>query len=411
MQSEDRIFSLPRWRLTRWLADAGRDVPDDVRVALVGSLFGTLPIFAGGLINTLAVAAVVAVRLPTPPFIAWLVLEVVVCAARLIVLIAARRAALEGRETPTDIHLLLAVGWSLSVGYGAFISLASGDWVVATLATVSAAAMVGGICFRNFAAPRLVAAMILSSLGPCSLGAVLSGEPILLVAFIQLPVYLVSMSMAAFKLNEMLVTTMRAERENDRRARHDALTGLSNRSGLASAVEARMMDARRSQEGLALLYLDLDGFKSVNDTYGHAAGDRLLRMVAQRLHNGLRTGDLAARIGGDEFVVLMHSVDHAMAIEMGQWLIKVVSASYDFDDGGCATVGASIGIALAPEHGRDLETLLAAADAALYEAKSSGKSRCSMASPMANLARLREMHAQATAARRPGVVRRPRASA
>ena len=401
MPSEVTTYSLPRWRITRWLADAGPDVPDAIRVALVGSLFGTLPIFAGGLINTLAVAAVVAFRLPTPPFIAWLVLEIVVCVTRLIVLIAARRAAREGRETPTDLHLALAVCWSLSVGYGAFIGLASGDWVVATLASVSAAAMVGGICFRNFAAPRLVAAMILSSLGPCSLGAVLSGEPILLVAFIQLPVYLVAMSMAAFKLNKMLVTTMCAERENDHRARHDALTGLSNRSGLASAVEARMTDARHN-EPLTLLYLDLDGFKTVNDTYGHAAGDRLLKMVAHRLRSLLRTGDLAARIGGDEFVVLTYSADHSTAIELGRWLIKAISTSYDLDDGGSATVGASIGIALAPEHGEDVETLLAAADAALYEAKSNGKSRCSMASPMANLARLRQLHVTATAARATG---------
>jgi hypothetical protein len=75
MQSETRIYSLPRWRVTRWLADCGPGVPDDIRVALIGNLFGGLPIFASGVINTLAVALVIALRKPAAPFIAWLVFE------------------------------------------------------------------------------------------------------------------------------------------------------------------------------------------------------------------------------------------------------------------------------------------------------------------------------------------------
>ncbi|SEB83942.1 diguanylate cyclase (GGDEF) domain-containing protein [Rhizobiales bacterium GAS188] len=397
MRSETRIFSLPRWRVTRWLTDAGPGVPDEIRAGLIASLFGTLPVFAGGLVNTLVVSAAIAARLPTPPFIAWLVLEIAIGVARLIVLIAARRAALAGRETPTDIYLVLALCWGGSVGYGAVVSLASGDWVVATLACLSAAAMVGGICFRNFGAPRLVAAMILLSLGPCSLGAVLSGEPILLIVFVQIPLYLVAMSLAAFRLNKMLVATMRAERENDHRARHDALTGLTNRSGLIGEIETKWLTANRQDEAMALLYLDLDGFKTVNDTYGHAAGDQLLKMVADRLSRLLRSQDMAARIGGDEFVVLTQGVEHSNALELGQMLIRAIAASYDLDGSVSATVGVSVGIALAPEHGEDFATLLAAADAALYDAKSKGKSRCSVASPATSLARLRRLHCEATA--------------
>ena len=153
MQGENRIYSLPRWRLTHWLADAGPGVPTDIRVALIAALFGTLPVFAGGVINSLTVAAAIAARMQTAPFIAWFVCDLAICLARLIALIAARRAALHGRETPTDIYLLLNVAWSGCIGYGTFLSLASGDWVVATLACLSGAAMVGGICFRNFGAP------------------------------------------------------------------------------------------------------------------------------------------------------------------------------------------------------------------------------------------------------------------
>ena len=108
MQSETRVYSLPRWRVTRWLADCGPGVPHDIRVELIGNLFGNLPVFAGGVINTLAVAIAIAARKPTAPFIAWVVFEIAVCAARLVVLLIARRAARKRADTPTDIYLVLA---------------------------------------------------------------------------------------------------------------------------------------------------------------------------------------------------------------------------------------------------------------------------------------------------------------
>jgi len=165
MQSETRIYSLPRWRVTRWLADCGPGVPDDIRVELIGNLFGNLPVFVGGVINTVAVAIAIVARKPTAPFIAWLVFEIAVCTARLIVLLVARRAALSRAETPTDIYLILGLAWSASVGYGVIVSLASGDFVIATLACLSSAAMVGGIFFRNFSAPRFAAAIDPDQLG------------------------------------------------------------------------------------------------------------------------------------------------------------------------------------------------------------------------------------------------------
>jgi diguanylate cyclase (GGDEF)-like protein len=389
MQGPVRVYSFPRWRITRWLADAGPGVPDDIRADLVANLFGTLPVFAGGVINTLIVSAAIAVRQPTALFIAWLIFEITICVVRVILLLFSRRAALKRRKTPTDIYLLLGVAWSASVGYGVIISMASGDWVAATLACLSAAAMVGGICFRNFSAPRLVATMIVCSLGLCLPGAVLAGEPLLFVVFAQIPMYVVAMTIAAFKLNKMLVATMRAERENDHRARHDALTGLSNRAGLAHAVNSRLVAGPDAP--LALLFLDLDGFKTVNDTHGHGDGDRLLKMVAERLSGLLRATDIAARVGGDEFVVLTEALTHDRAIAFAEGLIAAVANEYELADGVSATIGVSIGIAMAPEHGSDLTQLLAVADAALYEAKSSGKSRCCMASAMTNLAALRRL--------------------
>jgi diguanylate cyclase (GGDEF)-like protein len=393
----NEIFTLPRWRLTRWLAHVGDDVPREIRLALVGGLFGTLPVFAAGVINTLLVSAAVAVRNPTPWFVAWAALEFAVCMARFAVLLVAHRAARQGRQTPTDLYILLALAWSGSVGYGVLVSFASGDWVAATLASLSAAAMVGGICFRNFGAPRLASAMIMISLGPCLVGAAYSGQPLLYVVFLQGPLYVFAMSAAAFKLNRMLVATMRAERLHERRARHDELTGLSNRLGLIERIRAHRREANGLPAPFALLFIDLDDFKRVNDTCGHAAGDRLLQAIGERLHGCMRDGDLAARIGGDEFVVLSRVGDARDAVELGERIIATLSMRYEFAEGALEKVGLSVGIALSPEHGETFDDLLAVADAALYEAKDNGKSRCRMGSLTANVAALRRMRDAARA--------------
>ncbi|GJE74583.1 GGDEF domain-containing protein [Methylorubrum suomiense] len=377
MRDTARLYSPPRTRLARWLAEPGRDVPEPIRIALIANLYGTLPIFAGGVANTILVAAVIAARLPQPQILAWLVLEVAICLSRLVVLIVADRAARAGRPTPTDLNLLLAVAWAGSLGYGTFVTLVSGDWVAATLACLSSAGMVGGTCFRNFSAPRLTAVMIALTLGPCCLGAAVAGEPLLAVTFVQIPCYLLAMTRAAYRLNALLVATMRAERENADLALHDGLTGLTNRAGLTAAFE------RSAASGL--LYLDLDGFKAINDTYGHAVGDRLLQSVAERIADEAGPGAIPARIGGDEFVVLCSGQGRGGLIDLGGRLIARISTPHPIGpEGQSLAVGLSVGIALAPDHGTGLAALMRAADSALYRAKSLGKGRCSVASRQAS---------------------------
>ncbi|SAL34217.1 diguanylate cyclase [Caballeronia sordidicola] len=372
-------FSLPRWRFTTWLCHSGHDVPDDIRVALIGSLFGTLPIFAGGVLNTIAVSIAITLREPTPAFMAWVIMEVLLCGTRLILLVAAHRAARRGQPTYTDVYLLLGVLWGASVGYGAFISILSNDWIAATLSCLSAAAMVGGICFRNFGAPRLVAIMILLSLGPCCIAAAMSKELILTLTLIQIPFYLVAMSIAAFRLNGLLVSTMKAERENDYRARHDALTGLPNRAGLIHASQTRYKAVPGKRGKVAVLYIDLDGFKPVNDQYGHEAGDLLLVMIGGRLNALKGPDDMVFRIGGDEYVVTMSVPDRNDAAAFADRLINEMSAAFALTSNVSVNVGASIGVALVPDHGFDVLTALNAADKALNVAKAMGKARWSLA--------------------------------
>ncbi|MCA8315975.1 diguanylate cyclase [Burkholderia multivorans] len=158
-------------------------------------------------------------------------------------------------------------------------------------------------------------------------------------------------------------------------ARHDALTGLPNRHELHAELE-RMLSRppRRPDTAVAVMYLDLDGFKAINDRFGHQAGDELLTQVAERLGRTLRDGALAARIGGDEFVVAVDDTTMDACSRVAAQLIAQISAPYTLSIGETVRFGISIGIALDDGHGTPDE-LIRQADSALYDAKSAGKGR------------------------------------
>jgi diguanylate cyclase len=158
-------------------------------------------------------------------------------------------------------------------------------------------------------------------------------------------------------------------------AKYDALTGLANRLLLRERFQAAMASATRGGHRIALHFLDLDGFKAVNDGLGHPCGDALLEQVAHRLEAVVRAGDTVARLGGDEFVILQGGIGHDDEARIfAQRVIRRLSQPYNVG-GKVASVSASIGIAIAPREGTDLEQLLAAADLALYRAKAGGKAR------------------------------------
>jgi diguanylate cyclase (GGDEF)-like protein len=391
-------YSTPATRLVRWLVEPGAHAPREIHPQLIAGLFGTLVIFFGGVFNTIAVSSVAVFRHPTVPFVGWAAYEVLLGATRLVVLRHAHRAARQQQPTPTDAYVLLALCWAAGVGYGGYMGLASGDWLLACLTGISAAAMGGGIAFRNFYAPRLSAIMVALSFGPCGIAAALSSQHALWLLVPQVPVYIFGLCQAVYALNRMLVRTIAAERENDRRATHDQLTGLANRTGLERAI-VEWQRQPGGPEALAILYCDLDGFKAVNDRHGHAAGDALLRTVAERLRMAVPEGGLAARIGGDEFVLLIPDAErsrtHARAERV---IVAIAERRYELDDDVSVAIGASIGVARSPEHGQDVATLMSAADAALYEAKARGRCRAVVArTPALRIA------ASGTALRRAGM--------
>ncbi|MGV3742346.1 MAG: diguanylate cyclase [Burkholderiaceae bacterium] len=163
------------------------------------------------------------------------------------------------------------------------------------------------------------------------------------------------------------------------KAYHDPLTGLANRALFGEIVEQQLALCRRYGEHLTILYMDLDGFKSVNDTHGHAVGDLLLRQVAARLQAEMRRSDLVARLGGDEFAAVLMNTDLAGAKTVAAKLVDMLSAPYQVESISLTTVSASIGVAVYPEAGKELETLMQRADYAMYLAKKAGKRQYAVA--------------------------------
>jgi diguanylate cyclase (GGDEF)-like protein len=167
-----------------------------------------------------------------------------------------------------------------------------------------------------------------------------------------------------------------ATQELSRRALHDELTGLPNRALFWEHLSHRLMVVDRRQTGFAVLFLDVDDFKIINDTLGHAAGDQLLVDLASRLRAALRAGDTAARVGGDEFVVLFDDVaTKEAALVVAERLNEALRVPYEIgSDRRIAT--ASIGVAVSPDGLTTADDVVAAADAAMYDAKRRGGGRC-----------------------------------
>ncbi len=173
--------------------------------------------------------------------------------------------------------------------------------------------------------------------------------------------------------------------EQHHQARHDALTGLHNRVALESILEQSIADALREDLALAVILLDLDRFKNINDSLGHNAGDRLLVEVAARLQHCVRGSDTVARLSGDEFVILLPRLLSPDVTTIAGKLVEALSAPYRIGERELRTAP-SVGISLCPRDAQDVETLIKYADTAMYAAKAKGGGRFQYFSPEMNQA-------------------------
>ncbi|MBC8158748.1 MAG: diguanylate cyclase [Alphaproteobacteria bacterium] len=183
--------------------------------------------------------------------------------------------------------------------------------------------------------------------------------------------------LAVLVIEQFRRRTENAERAAVMAARSDALTGLNNRIALDLLFEQAAANATRHEKGLALLFVDLDGFKEINDTHGHETGDLVLVEIAERLKTAFRDSDIVARIGGDEFVTILGDMDmndETSAEHAAIVMLDMIDENIKFEDFNCR-VTASIGISYYPRHGKTLNHLMLAADKAMYASKSNGKGK------------------------------------
>ncbi len=486
-------------RATDWLLATRTHVSPAIRRQLEAGLFSSVQIFLGGVFNSMAVAAIAAWRQPTWPFLLWLSLEVVLAVLRLPLVIVGRKAIDLGLRPPRAPAAILSSAWAASIGFGTFLSLTSGDWVLAAIVCLSAAAMVSGICLRNFGTPRLAAFMVLLALAPATLAGLLAGEPIVVIISVQLPIFILTIFSAAFRLHRMMVSQMTAlsdlerseffnriilesspdytlildaranivflnrpnaeprttgdligtswlnllhpsdreagekalrdiardgsanlttrhidgdnrtrwfdvianrisdesgrvivvardithQKRSEERAlwmaRHDPLTGLSNRAVLQDQLDAILSGAAGEPSG-ALLILDIDNFKAINDTLGHDAGDRMLATFAERL---LAVGDpvrLVARLGGDEFAILVAARSDAEVWDAGTRIFASLNEPFEYQ-GRLLACGASIGASRLWDEAANRSEIMKAADIALYAAKTAGRGQLKLFEP------------------------------
>jgi diguanylate cyclase (GGDEF)-like protein len=204
-----------------------------------------------------------------------------------------------------------------------------------------------------------------------------------LVAVIVISAGLVLRALSAYlRANAQLVQRLREQRDEiERLSLHDPLTGLPLSALAGDRLQVAMHVARRANRRVALLYIDLDGFKQVNDSLGHDAGDAVLRACAWRMRHALRGEDTVARLGGDEFIAVIGGLSEAaQAGRVARKLLAALAQPLEYD-GQALEVGASIGIAIFPDDGEEMAVLRKRADVAMYEAKRKGRGRYDWASP------------------------------
>jgi histidinol-phosphatase (PHP family) len=164
------------------------------------------------------------------------------------------------------------------------------------------------------------------------------------------------------------------EMKLEEQANYDKLTGLPNRRLFFDRLNQMIFENQRDNSSFALAFIDLDGFKAINDTYGHEIGDEVLIIISERLSSCIRKSDTTARMGGDEFTMILRHVKEKRDLEkLVHKILKAISKEMTIEDISCF-LSASIGIFLYPDHGEDSESLLRSADRAMYDIKKHGKS-------------------------------------
>lgn len=354
-----------------WVLGSAQSASLAVRRELLATIHESIPVafLAASLTSAIALSA----WLITGQIWAllWLAAEGIILACRLPLLKRQRRLGIDAAPQSFLWLNRITTLWFMVLGLGVLGCLLSNDLLLIVLAANLLFGLIGALASRLAAAPRFALLLKVLLLIPCFVGLWLAPSLWLSGLLVSAMLYSVLMQLLTEQNHRLLHDKIAAEHKNMALLKRDPLTGLSNRRELRSTLHKLAADAAQSR--VSVLYLDLDGFKAVNDSLGHPAGDQLLIEVSQRLQRLVREDDLVCRLGGDEFVILLPGTTQSDAECKAEQIITEISRPISLSQDQSAQVGVSIGIAQCPEHSQSPEELIQLADQALYQAKAAGK--------------------------------------
>jgi diguanylate cyclase (GGDEF)-like protein len=359
-----------------WLLAGPLSQPDDIRSELLQQRTNKTKTVVVAVLASLLIASIAAALTGAAWAYTWMLAELVLGSTRIYLMMKGLAQAKADRRVAANITPVWAGLTSvILISAGCYQCVGSGVLPLALMAGIGLANLVGGIASRNAGTPRYGILLICILTLPFALATILSPIPFLFLIGLQTPVHTAGMIFLLLENHKILPDLHHSERNNRQMAHHDLLTGLPNRAPnlklFSELLAGPWPEAGSPGSKLTVFCLDLDGFKGVNDRFGHAAGDAVLVAVANRLRASVRDADFVCRIGGDEFVILLPKITDGEAAAVARRIISRVSEPFEFAP--AARVGASIGLASAPRDGITADELLSAADRAMYEAKRRGK--------------------------------------
>jgi diguanylate cyclase (GGDEF)-like protein len=377
-EAENLQLPPSRWAVAAWLIAPARSIGLEGDSELRQTMMRRLEAVLFSTAVSVLVELIAVARHPILPLGIWLCLEIILQTFRVPIVIymlrLSRNTNVGGAMPPwiTDAFVGLGTLWSALLGWGTLCCLSTSDPGLSVIAALLAMGTIGAQAARNPGSPRLNCLQMCLIMVPFMAGALLSKIPLMDWILLLAPMYLAGMISITRQLHEDYVALLISRTKDRDRSLHCPLTNLPNRACMDEALKATLRTAHRDGRTLLIMYLDLDGFKAVNDKFGHAAGDALLVQVAGRLRIWSQSQSFVARLGGDEFAILLSTDDPQKAESEAQTLIDSLGCSYDLGANCEARIGVSIGLASSAPN-MDAGTLTLHADTALYEAKRDGK--------------------------------------
>jgi diguanylate cyclase (GGDEF)-like protein len=366
-QAESGLGGLSR-RFIAWVIAGPRPEPREIQKKLLhNSMRKKNTLIAVHL--SMAVMASVAFAITEQAWAyAWLLAEFFLGGIRLWIHFAYEEAEAGGKNGNAIAPIIVGLVWACVLSAAAYLCVASGEWLLILLAGSGLASVIGGISSRNAGTPRYGILLMCILTLPYALATLISPIRHLFIIGLQMPFYVAAVIVVLRENYKTLLDLYRAESENRWLAHHDLLTGLPNRVEKLKRFEELLREPRSlfnaEPTPFKVFCLDLDGFKEINDKFGHAVGDAVLVAVAGRLRDSIRDVDFLCRIGGDEFVILLPAISVAEAAGVAHRIIERVSEPVEID-GVPLHIGISVGSACAPDDGETADQLLRSADRAL----------------------------------------------